>query len=389
MNKTLIIPLLLTTFCLYSCDKSPDTASSAGESRNEANRYSLSDLIDMARVEGKTHEPLDALCPRINPHGVLVSDITVGLVSDVGSIDDGTFNQAAFSGMQAAGRCFGVATTFLESAGDDSAAQIQSLINRKVDIIVAVGFQFQEALEDAAAAQQRTKFIGVDQVNRNVLDNFVAISFRDDQVGFIAGAMASLLTQTGTVAVIAGPDSIPPVVAIADGFEAGARHVLPQINVLRRHFNSFNDPQSGVRQAQLFVNEGADVVFGAAGATGTGATLAAAANNAYVIGVDQDEYYTTFKGGTAIGANRLATSAIKRVDLSVFLTIALMAQGALEGGDLEMSVSNGGVSYAPFHKADIPDGVETKINNLLSKLARDEIDISPPSSNSIQQSSYD
>ena len=66
-----------------------------------------------------------------------------------------------------------------------------------------------------------------------------------------------------------------------------------------------------------------------------------------------------------------------------------MAQGALEGGDLEMSVSNGGVSYAPFHKADIPDGVETKINNLLSKLARGEIDISPPSSNSIQQSSYD
>ncbi len=356
------IPLLLIVLSLTSCDNRTvdNSAERVGNSETDTvqkPRHTTESIVVLADNSDGSHEQLDNICPKVNPNDVLVHNLTVGLVSDVGSIDDGTFNQAAFSGMEAASRCFGMATTFLESAGDDEAAQIQSLIDRQVDIVVAVGFRFQQATVEAARSQPNIRFIGVDQVNPDKSPNFVAISFRDDQVGFLAGAMAGLITDSGTVGIVAGPDSIPPVVAIADGFEVGARYVLPQAKVLRRHMDSFVDPHAGSVQATQFIEQGADVLFGAAGDTGTGATRAAAASGAYVIGVDQDEYFTTFSGGATTGAKQLATSAIKRVDLGVFLTLAAMGQGGIEGGDFLLDASNGGVTYAPFHQAEFPTRV--------------------------------
>ena len=376
MNVRLLSLLLAAALLLGACDKDANIDRSPSAPLATAERLALADVVRMAQSATKNNQPLDEICPKVNPNAELVDDLTVGLLllPDVGSIDDGTFNQAAFEGMEAAGRCFGVATTFLESAGGDSASQIQSLLDRQVDIIIGVGFQFQEAIVSAATARPDVRFIGVDQLNPDRLANFVAISFRDDQVGFLAGATAALLSDSGTVAVIAGPTSVPPVVAIADGFEAGARHISPESTVLRHHFDSFNDPQAGAAQATAFIAEGADVVFGAAGATGSGSTRSAAASGALVIGVDQDEYYTTFAGGSEVGANRLVTSAIKRVDLGVFLTIAAMSQSGIEGGDFVLDAANGGVTYAPFHEAEVPDEVAARLNDLRLGLASGDID---------------
>ena len=392
MKRLLTVFVLLTGTLLNGCDKShsdrSETRHAEKEVFNSPQAISLQAVAELAKNGSAAHETLDSICPRVNPDAVLVNNLTVGLVSDVGSIDDGTFNQAAFSGMEAAGRCFGLVTTFLESAGDDAASQIQSLVDRKVDIIVAVGFQFQDATIAAVKAQPELRFIGVDQVNLDKSSNYVAISFRDDQVGFLAGAMAGLMTKSNTVGVIAGPDSIPPVVAIADGFEAGARHVSPEAIVLKQHLDSFNDPQAGSAQASAFIDKGADVVFGAAGETGTGATRVAAASGAYVIGVDQDEYYTTFSGGMTLGAKRLVTSAIKRVDLGVFLALSAMSLGGIEGGDFLLDASNGGVTYAPFHMAEVPDTVAQQIETLRRGLANGEIDALVPLTD-IQHSKYD
>lgn len=332
-------------------------------------QLAITDILATAEESTASNEPLDDLCRRVYSDAELSADVTVGLVADVASIDDGTFNQAAFEGMEAAGRCFGVTTTFLESAGDDAAAQIASLVDGDVDIVVSVGFQFQEATVDAAVARPDVRFIGVDQANPDDLPNYVAVSFRDDQVGILAGATAALLSETGTVAVIAGPDTVPPVVAIADGFEAGATRMSPDVVVLRHHLDSFVDGPAGRAQASAVVERGADVVFGAAGETGAGAIQTAAAAGALVIGVDQDEYYTTFAGGAETYSDRLVTSAIKRVDLGVFLTIAAMTSGGIQGGSLVLDAANGGVTYAPFHEADVPAEVAEAIEALRLELA--------------------
>ncbi|MEM9564752.1 MAG: BMP family ABC transporter substrate-binding protein [Actinomycetota bacterium] len=336
-------------------------------------QLAVSDIVDTAAESAATNEPLDDLCRRVFVDAPFVPELTVGLVADVASIDDGTFNQAAFEGMEAAGRCFGVATTFLESAGDDAAAQIASMVDAEVDIVITVGFQFQEATLDAAADRPDVRFIGVDQGNEPELANYVAISFRDDQVGFLAGAMAGLLTESNIVAVIAGPETIPPVVAIADGFEAGARLTRPGVVVLRRHLDSFVDGPVGADQAAAFVEDGADVVFGAAGESGAWAIRTAAASGAAVIGVDQDEYFTTFAGGAEAHADGIVTSAIKRVDLGVFLTIAAMASGEVSGGGFVLDATNGGVTYAPFHEADIAPEVAGELERIRRQLATGEL----------------
>ncbi len=377
MNHRILGLLAAFGLILGACGgESTSEADSQTDTSSAPNEVAMTDLVDAAREVTVNNELLDDICLRIYGDAELNTELTVGLVADVGSIDDGTFNQAAFEGMEAAGRCFGVATTFLESAGDDAADEIASMLARDVNIVVTVGFQFQEATLTAAQANPEIKFIGVDQANPDELSNYVAISFRDDQVGFLAGAMAALLSETGTVAVVAGPDYIPPVVAIADGFEAGANHVSPDTVVLRTHLDSFTDPTAGTEVASEFVNEGADVVFGAAGDTGTGATKIAAAMGAYVIGVDQDEYYTTFSGGAAANSSRLATSAIKRVDLGVFLTIAAMGNGEVEGGGLLLDAANGGVTYAPFHEADVSAEVGEQIEQIRQDLASGAMEVS-------------
>ncbi|MEM8921867.1 MAG: BMP family ABC transporter substrate-binding protein [Actinomycetota bacterium] len=372
MNYRFVAALAGAAFLVAACGGDANTAeTTAGEAPE---RMAMADIVGLAEETTANNEPLDDICRRLYADAEADTDLKVGLVAGAANIDDGTFSQAAFEGMEAAGRCFGLETSFLESAGDDSAGQLDTMLTKDVDIVITVGFPFQDVTLDAAADRPDLRFIGVDQGNPDDLDNYVAIAFRDDQVGFIAGAMAGLLTEGGIVAVVAGPDTVPPVVAIADGFEAGVAHTNPEATVLRRHLDSFVDPESGAATAQANVGNGADVVFGAAGDTGTAATRVAATSGAWAIGVDQDEYFTTFAGGAEPGANRLATSAIKRVDLGVFLTLAAYSIGEVEGGGLLLGAENGGVGYAPFHQADIGDDVAVALEDIRLGLASGDIE---------------
>ncbi|MGH1493593.1 MAG: BMP family ABC transporter substrate-binding protein [Acidimicrobiales bacterium] len=359
---------------LTACGGGESATTDAAGTSVPAERQSIEGIAALAMVDESHSGQLDDFCRNVYGDAALNTEMTVGLVAHVASIDDGTFNQAAFEGMEAASRCFGVTTTFLDSASDDAAAQIASFADRDLDVIITVGFQFQDATLEAVEARPDLRFIGVDQANPDRVPNYVAISFDDGQVGFLAGATAALMTESGTVGIVAGPDSVPPVVAIADGFEAGVRQVSPDVTVLREHLDSFADAPAGARQASDFVKEGADVIFGAAGETGSGAILAGANAGARVIGVDQDEYFTTFAGGAEPNADRLVSSAMKRVDLGVFLTLAAMTTGEVEGGDLVLNATNGGVTYAPFHSADVPASVASTLERLRIDLAAGKLE---------------
>jgi basic membrane lipoprotein Med (substrate-binding protein (PBP1-ABC) superfamily) len=154
------------------------------------------------------------------------------------------------------------------------------------------------------------------------------------------------MTESGTVAGVYGID-IPPVVKFRNGFEQGAKYINPDIALLGVYIDDFVAPDRGASAAEQFIGEGADVIFGAGGPTGSGGIKRAAEEGIFVVGVDQDEYFTTFGAGSTPGADKLISSAVKRVDLGVYDQILGAITGAFAGGNLYiLDASSGGITYA-------------------------------------------
>jgi basic membrane lipoprotein Med (substrate-binding protein (PBP1-ABC) superfamily) len=305
----------------------------------------------------------------------LPDGFSVALVTDIGKVDDGTFNQYAFEGMEAAADCFGFETSFIETASEaDYARNIATVLESDPAVVITVGFLIANDTLAAAEANPEVQFIGIDQFQDPYPENYIGVLFREDQGGFIAGAMAALLSESGVIGVVGGREDVPPVVRFVNAYETGAQYINPDIRVLSIYNESFTDTAKGASDAQQFIGEGADVIFGAGGLTGSGGVVEATKQGLWGIGVDQDEYFTTFDGGTAEGSEFLATSAVKRVDLGVFLNIAAAIDGSFAGGPFTLSAENGGITYAPFHDAEIPDDVATQIEEVRAGLADGSID---------------
>lgn len=314
---------------------------------------------------------LDDLCQEAKDAGVTAPDgFTVRLVTDIGKVDDRTFNQYAFEGMTAAEECFGFETSYIETVSEaDYAKNIATALEGGPDVVVTVGFLLATDTLAAASANPDTNFIGVDQFQPEFPANYIGILFNEDEGGYLAGVLAASLSESGVIGVVGGREDVPPVVKLVNGYEVGAKSVNPDIRVLKIYNESFTAPDKGASDAQQFIGEGADVIFGAGGKTGSGGVAAATAQGVWGIGVDQDEYFSTFNGGDAPGADKLASSAVKRVDLGVFTQIVAALSGEFAGGIFGLTAANGGITYAPFHDADIPDDVAAKLEETRLGLA--------------------
>jgi basic membrane lipoprotein Med (substrate-binding protein (PBP1-ABC) superfamily) len=297
----------------------------------------------------------------------------IALVTDLGKVNDGTFNEFAFKGAQQAADEFGLEFKYIETTAQaDYESNIQTFVDEGFDVIVTVGFLIADATKAAAAANPDIVFIGVDQFIEpgSATDNYVGLQFREDQAGFLAGALAAMMSEGGTIGTIGGVE-IPPVKRFRNGYDNGALYVRPDINLLGVYIDSFIDPARGASAAEQLIGEGADVLFGAGGPTGSGGIKAAAEQGIFVIGVDQDEYVTTFANGQAPGADRILSSAIKRVDVSVYDQIKAVIDGTFEGNGIALyEAANDGIGLADFHDtADtIPDAVKAKLDEILAAL---------------------
>jgi basic membrane lipoprotein Med (substrate-binding protein (PBP1-ABC) superfamily) len=337
---------LLAAACGDDDDTSTgDTSTTTGDASEEA-QVSLDDLCEEAKAEG-----VEA------PDG-----FTVRLVTDIGKVDDQTFNQYAFEGMTAAEECFGFETSFIETASEaDYEKNISTALEGEPEIVITVGFLLTDDTGAAAAANPNTSFIGIDQFFADETgapaysDNYIGVLFNEDEGGYMAGVLAASLSQSSVIGVVGGREDVPPVVKLVNGYEVGAKSVNPDISVLKIYNESFTAPDKGASDAQQFIGEGADVIFGAGGLTGSGGVSAATQQGVWGIGVDQDEYFSTFDGGSAPGAEYLASSAVKRVDLGVFVQIVNALKGEFAGGIFSLTAENGGITYAPPHDADVPD----------------------------------
>ncbi|MYG93430.1 MAG: BMP family ABC transporter substrate-binding protein [Acidimicrobiia bacterium] len=299
----------------------------------------------------------------------------VNMVTDIGKIDDGTFNEFAYEGMVAAAECFGIKETgVIETASEaDYTANLNTSASENPDVLITVGFLIGTDTLEAANENPDISYIGVDQFHPEYPNNYIGVLFNEHEGGFIAGALAASLSQTEVIGVVGGVE-IPPVVKFLNGYEAGAKHINPNISVLKVYNESFADPAKGASDARQFIGEGADVVFGAGGPTGSGGIKAAAEAGAFAIGVDQDEYYTTFDGGNAPGSENLVSSAIKRVDLSVFRNIGEAVRNTFSGGAYTLTVDNMGITYAPFHDAVVSPEAATTVERVRAGLADGSIE---------------
>lgn len=320
---------------------------------------------------------LDDRCEEAKAAGVTApDDFVVRLITDIGKVDDRTFNQFAYEGMEAAAECFGFETSFIETASEaDYAKNIATALDGAPDAIVTVGFLLATDTLAAATANPEVNFIGVDQFQPEFPANYAGVQFREDEGGCLAGVAAGLLTETNVIGVVGGREDVPPVVRYVNAFESCAKQVNPDVDVKSIYNESFTDNAKGASDAQQFLGEGADVIFGAGGSTGSAAIVEAATNGAWAIGVDQDEFFSTFDGGNAAGADRIATSAIKRVDLSVFDNIVNLLKGEFAGGLFNLTAANGGITYAPANDADIPQAVTDKLEETRQALADGTFDI--------------
>jgi basic membrane protein A len=276
----------------------------------------------------------------------------IGLVFDIGGKHDGSFNEAAWRGVQRAERELGAAVRVIEpSDGADRESALRALAAGGAELVIAVGFVFGPDLERLATQFPAVKFAGIDYAPSPGVTpppNLLALRFREHEGSFVVGAIAGQLSRTGVVGFVGGMQ-IPLIRKFEAGYQAGVRQTCPRCQVLSAYAGTepkaFADPPLGQALAGAQYAAGADIIFHAAGKTGVGVFAAATASRRWAIGVDSDQY-------TAAPCCVL-TSMIKRVDVAVVDAIASVLRGTFAGGTRELGLDGGGVGFvADEHNAD-------------------------------------
>jgi basic membrane protein A len=287
----------------------------------------------------------------------------VGLVTDVGKVDDKSFNQSAWESVQQAKKDLGAHVKYIETTDSkDYAKNIATFADEKYDVIVTVGFNLGEATTAAAGTYPNVKFIGIDQFQTAVTPNVVGLNFPEDIAGFLVGALAAQMTTSKKIGAVCGTDAVAPVWRFGEGYKAGAAYINPAVEVTVVYHSdvgfdkTFTDPEWGKTTALSMIDKGADVIFGAGGKTGNGALQGAAEKKVYAIGVDTDQYYTVPEAKAW-----LLSSAMKLIVPGTFGLIKMAKEGTMPNGNY-----TGLAGYAPFHDLDskVPAAVKTKMQEI-------------------------
>jgi basic membrane protein A len=298
----------------------------------------------------------------------------VGLVTDVGTIDDRSFNQSAWEGVQRAASELAASVKYIETRdAKDYRANIELFAQHGYRVIVSVGFGLGEVTKQAAQKYPEIKFIGVDQFQKQIAANVAGLVFHEERAGFMAGALAAMLTKTGIVAAVLGSDLVPPVVAFQKGYQAGARYIKPEIKIISTFHPggldaAFTDPEWGASTAKQAMDQGADVVFAAGGTTGNGGLIEVAAHpDRYCIGVDTDQWLTLPEARSC-----LVASAMKLISPGVFQLIKRAKEGRFPAGNFF-----GKISLSSFHnfEGSISPAIKKRLEAVLTGLQNGSIQL--------------
>jgi basic membrane protein A len=267
-----------------------------------------------------------------------------GMVSDVGGLNDHSFNEAAYNGLQRL-KSEGLAT---EIKGVESKRQeeyepnMQNLVDAKFDIVWGIGFLMGDATKAQAAKNKNQKYGLIDSVVE--APNVASVVFKEEEGSFLMGVIAAKTTKTKKVGFVGGMD-IPVIHHFEAGFKAGVLAVDPTVEVKTVYTGKFDDPAAGKNTALAMIDAGADVIFHAAGGTGDGAIEAAKEKKVFAIGVDKDQ--------NSLAKDTVISSMMKRVDQAVYMVSKQVKEGQFKAGVTALGLKEDGVGTAPSTRWDL------------------------------------
>lgn len=251
----------------------------------------------------------------------------VAMVTDIGGIDDKSFNQASWEGLQAFGKENGIKEgpdgyTYLQSKSDaDYTTNLQKLARQDFNLVFGIGYALAESLTEVADSKKETNFAIVDSVVEK--DNVASVNFKEDQGSFLVGVIAGLSTKSNKIGFVGGVDG-ELINKFETGFIAGVKTVNKTADVNVQYAASFGDAAKGQAIANSMYGSGIDIIYHAAGGTGNGVFSAAKElkkkdpeSNVWVIGVDRDQVEEGKVTVDGKDYNVTLTSMVKRVDVAV------------------------------------------------------------------------
>jgi basic membrane protein A and related proteins len=295
--------------------------------------------------------------------------IKAGVVTDIGGLNDRSFNFLANKGLEDAESKLGVeGRVLISKSNGDYVPNLTTLAQQQYDLTVAVGFLMQDATNTVASKFPNANFAIVDASFAGLKDkptNAQGLLFKEQEAGYLAGYLAALWAKDNGAKVISsvGGQDIPPVQHYIAGYQAGAKAALPGIKTLNGYSQDFVDQAKCKEIALDQIAQGSKVVFQVAGQCGLGALDAAKEKGAQGIGVDADQAYL---------GEHILTSAIKKVDVAVYDAIKRAQDGKFKGGtDVTATVKNGGVGIGKIGPAGTKYADQVK--EVQDKIASGEI----------------
>lgn len=343
LATALLTSALVVTGCARDTGAAPAAGGSGGSATPECTRN--------AAPAAGTGASAQVEPPAANADA---SGLRVGLAYDIGGRGDGSFNDAAAAGLEKASADLGVVkenTKELTAASNESedaaATRLRQLVSEGYNPIIAVGFKYATALKTVATESPQVKFAIVDDSSIE-LPNVTPLVFAEEQGSFLVGAAAAMKTATCKIGFVGGVEQ-PLIQKFQAGYVQGAKAVAPDIQVDVKYlspagdFSGFNDSAKGLTVANGEIDNGADIIYHAAGASGLGVFQAVKAKGKSAIGVDSDQYNVP---AYADVKDVIMTSMLKRVDVAVFDFIGAVAAGDLSTLPKTFDLSVDGVGYA-------------------------------------------
>ena len=320
-------------------------------------------------------------------------ELKVGMVTDMGTIDDKSFNQGTWEGVQLAARDFGLETRYLQPGGTtpaDYLTEIGNLADAGFNMIVCPGFKFEPAIYDAQTRYPEVKFVLIDGEPRSpdgeavVESNVVGIYFAEHESGCLAGLATALQLGEGEVGFIGGME-IPPVQKFNWGFQQGILYANENLgtSIVMNAENfiyqgTFDDVAAGQVLAATMFDKGIDAIFAAAGGVGVGAineakTRALAGEEVWIVGVDMDQYDDgIYEGNNSI----ILTSAMKYIDVAAYEMIKAALEGEFPGGQvLVLDATNAGIGI-PRENPNLDPEVEESVAEVFALMQSGELVVS-------------
>ena len=279
--------------------------------------------------------------------------LKVGMITDVGGVNDESFNQTSWEGLQAVQKELGedkVQVNYLESKQDsDYVPNIEQFVDDEYDLIIGIGYKLADAIEDAAEDYPDQKFAIVDHSYEKQPENVTSLLFENNVAAYLVGLIAGQMTETDKVAFIGGMESVV-IKEFEVGYKAGVKDANPDAEVLVQYANSFSDSALGKSIATSMFANGVDIVFPCAGAVGNGSIEAAKEANKLAIGVDKDQNY--------LAPDHVITSAMKNVNIAIADVVKALVDGSYVSGEVKINtLATGSVGIAPTTEKNVPADV--------------------------------